>query len=71
MVTFKATPIVVSIHRSDEHPVFGEGALHLSMKDEGGGVFFNITNDGDGITAEMEELELILDLAKKMAKGEI
>jgi len=65
----------VSIHPSDEHPVFGAGALHLALEDDAGGYFFTlkqISTDGresQTLRIELEELKLCVKAGEKLLKG--
>jgi len=73
------TPIVYAIHKKGGHPLFDTDAIHISARDEAGGLFITIeqvcpsfTEEeyfGQGrITLELEELEEIgkvVELLKK------
>ena len=73
------TPIVYSIHKKEAHPLFGEDTLHITARDEAGGLFVTIeqvcpsfTSEeyfGKGkMTLELEELEdinKVVELLKK------
>ena len=72
---YKITPMSVSIHPSDEHPVFGTGAFHLELQDEAGGYFFKLTqiatdyHEEQVIRIELEELILCVKAGEKLLKG--
>jgi len=73
------TPIVYSIHKKGGHPLFSDDALHITARDEAGGLFVTIeqvnpsfTDEeyfGQGrITLELGELEergKVVELLKK------
>ena len=53
----KITPIAVSIHRESEHPLYGEGVIHLKLEDEAGGFFFEVSQEGQAFRVDFEELK--------------
>jgi len=65
-----ATILTVAIHRADSNPVYGRGALQVSVDDEGGGGYVKICELGDDIQncvhIDADELELIFRVAKKL-----
>lgn len=66
---YKTTVLKVSVTYRDSNPVFGEGTTHIELDDEGAGAFILLsqTSSTDGkLKLDMEELELIVDTAKKM-----
>jgi len=65
----KYTPIVVSIHRDTEHPIFGEGAIHLKLEDEAGGFFFDISQDGSSFRIDYAEILELAKAAKFLIEG--
>ena len=71
----KITPMSVSIHPSDEHPVFGVGVLHLTLEDDAGGYFFTLKqictdqHEEQTIRVELEELKLCVKAGEKLLKG--
>ena len=58
-----ATTLTVSIHRSDTHPVYGRGALQISIDDEGAGGYVKINEQDDDlehyVRIDADELELV------------
>jgi len=62
----KSTILKISIHRDNINPVFGEGATHVSIDDEGGGGFIVIENGEGKLRLELNELELITKTARKL-----
>ena len=71
--SIKITPIVVSVHRSDVNPVFGEQAIHVKVDDEAGGPFIILTSNGDNdageIRIDMDELEAVTKAARQLIHG--
>jgi hypothetical protein len=52
----------MSLHRSDQNPVYGAGVLTLSLEDEGGGAFFILKeNDVDDVSGANKEVRLDFD----------
>ncbi len=44
---YKQTIITISVHPEGVNPVFGEGSTHISLNDEGGGVFLQMSQSDD------------------------
>ena len=73
MSNLKRKPIVISVYRGDESPVFGEGATHVCLEDDGGGEFIVLrqthwsTQEGE-IRVDIDELNeimlAVMDLTK-------
>lgn len=66
------TPLMVSVHRTGDNPVYGEGAIKVTVEDEGGGPFIVLeSNDGmeDGLRIDMDELEAVTAAARKLISG--
>jgi len=65
-----ATILTVSIHRTDTNPVYGRGALQISIDDEGAGGFVKICELGDDlehyVSIDADELDLVFQEAKKL-----
>ena len=65
-----ATIIAVAIHRADNNPVYGRGALQVSIDDEGAGGYIKICELGDDmehcVRIDADELELVFKEAKKL-----
>lgn len=67
----KSTILSISIHRADKNPVFGEGVTHVTLQDEGGGVFLEIQQHHDvlhvgQIRLELDELLAVCEAGKKL-----
>lgn len=66
------TPLSVAIHRRSENPVYGEGAIHVSVDDTAAGAFLRIRSLLPGpqheaeISIEIEELKLVYTEAMKL-----
>lgn len=69
MSNLKITPIAVSIHRETEHPLFGEGAIHLKLEDEAGGFFFEVSQEGQAFRVDFEELKQLVVAGKLLLDG--
>ena len=64
---YLATTTAVTIHREGENFCFSEGATTLQMVDEAGGAFFLLSQEGrEPLRMELEELELLVEEAKKL-----
>lgn len=66
------TPLMVSVHRKGDNPVHGEGAIKVTVDDEGGGPFIVLdSNSGmeDGLRIDMDELEAVTAAARKLISG--
>lgn len=65
-----ATILTVAIHRPDSNPVYGRGALQVSVDDEGAGGYVKICELGDDfehcVRIDADELELVFKEAKKL-----
>ncbi len=66
------TPLMVSVHRKGCNPVYGEGAIKVTVDDEGGGPFIVLeSNEGmkDGLRIDMDELDAVTAAARKLISG--
>jgi len=65
-----STILTVVIHRADNNPVYGRGALQVSVDDEGAGGYIKICELGDDfehcVRVDADELELVFKEAKKL-----
>ncbi len=65
-----STILTVVIHRADNNPVYGRGALQVSVDDEGAGGYIKICELGDDfehcVRIDADELELVFKEAKKL-----
>jgi hypothetical protein len=68
-MALKLTPIAVSIHRDTEHPLFGEGAIHLKLEDDAGGFFFEVSQEGVSFKIDFEELKQLVVAGKFLLEG--
>ena len=69
---YSKTILMVSIHRQDENPVFGEGATHINIEDDAAGPYISITQTMEGLDVGqikidgIDELDLIVNAAKDL-----
>ena len=68
-MTLQITPISVSIHREDTNPIYSEGNILVSIQDEGGGYFFQLSQDTDKINIELDELKKCIAAAEFLLTG--
>jgi hypothetical protein len=65
-----ATILTISVHSPNESPVYGERSTHVSLDDEGGGVYIIIKEQGDRLDAEVRidpaEVPLVFETAMKL-----
>ena len=69
MNDYKTTMTKFAIHRTGDNPVFGEGVIHVSLDDEGGGSFLVLEQESQKIRITLEELELLVAEAKRLVEG--
>lgn len=74
MTPYKTTVIEMSVCNENDNPVFGDSVTKIKLTDEGGGFFIilsqnNESNNEYELRFDIEELEVILDTAKKMIKN--
>lgn len=62
----KQTPIVIAAHRDDESPIFGDHTTHVTLRNEGGGPYVNISQLGteDGVDLQLDELGAVVEAAR-------
>jgi len=64
------TILTIAVHSPNESPVYGERSLHVSLDDEGGGVYIIIKEQGDRLDAEVRidpaEVPLVFKTAMKL-----
>ena len=65
----KVTPIAVSIHRENEHPLFGEGVIHLKLEDEAGGFFFTVSQEEGSMRIDYDAIKQLAIAAKFLLDG--
>lgn len=62
-----ATITTVVIHPPDVNPCYGEQVIRLSMVDEAGGCFFELSQDEAGpIRCDLADLELLVAQARTL-----
>lgn len=71
---YKITPIIYSVHRKGDNPVFGESSIHVSLEDDGAGEFIVIRQSTDDaekgvIRLDFEEIPLISEAVELLKKG--
>ena len=71
MSNLTATPITVSVHKSEDSPIFGNSATHVTVCDDGGGPFIKLTQFHEKITAGVvilcqNELAMIAKVADEL-----
>lgn len=44
---YKQTILTISVHPVRVNPIFGEGSTHITLNDEGGGVFIEMSQSDD------------------------
>lgn len=55
------TILTISVHPFDHNPVYGGRSLHVSLDDEGGGVYITIRGQNDGSDGELCSGEVRID----------
>ena len=69
MRTIKTSAIKKAIYVDGKDPISGDGVVHVSVEDEGGGPFLVIENIDDNcgkIRIDLDELEAVLVAAREM-----
>lgn len=69
------TVIAMSVHSEGESAVFGEGATHVRVEDDGGGPFIvlhqvNESTEAGMVRLDADELELVLDAGRELLRQE-
>jgi hypothetical protein len=69
----KLTVTEIAIHKETESPVFGELTTKVRLEDEGGGVFFIISQSTDSglneIRMDFKEFEYLVAAINKLNEG--
>jgi len=68
-MNLQITPISLAIHREGESPIYSEGVTQVSLQDEGGGYFFQLIQESDKITLELDELKKCVAAAEFLLNG--
>ena len=63
------TPISVSVHYDSQNACFGEGVTLVALEDEAAGPFIMLTQEDKTLKFDIEELEVVLRVAKDLLKG--
>jgi hypothetical protein len=64
--------MAVSAHRAGESPIYGDGATHVTVADDGAGPYITLksndpdTPDGGGMRFDLDELEAIVRVAREL-----
>lgn len=75
MSNLKRKPIVISVYRGDDSPVFGEGSTHVCLDDDGGGEFIVLRQthwsikEGE-IRVDIDELNEIMLAVMDLTKAQ-
>lgn len=67
---FVKTVVGVAIHGKGTSPVFSESITLVELQDEGAGVFVKISQTGssNGVSLELDELNMVYNTAIEMLK---
>lgn len=63
-MSIKITPIAVSLHRETEHPLFGEGVIHLKLEDDAAGYYFSVSQDDVSFKIDEDEIKELVIASK-------
>ncbi len=70
MTTYKSTYISAAVHRVGDNPIINECSTTITICDEAGGAFISLTDSqGETIKLDPEELEMVVEVARKMLKA--
>ena len=71
---YKSMVTELSIYPETDNPIFGEGITKISLDDEGGGIFINISqpaNTTQGILSfNIDEIDIIFESIKVLIEQE-
>jgi hypothetical protein len=69
------TILTIAVHSPNESPVYGERSLHVSLDDEGGGVYIIIKEQSDKLNSEVRidpaEVPVVFETAMKLLAQQI
>lgn len=68
-MSIKITPIAVSLHRETEHPLFGEGVIHLKLEDDAAGFYFSISQDEVSFKIDVDEIKELVNASNFLIDG--
>ena len=64
------TILTIAVHLPNESPVYGERSLHVSLDDEGGGVYIIIKEQSDKLNSEVRidpaEVPVVFETAMRL-----
>jgi hypothetical protein len=64
------TILTIAVHPPNESPVYGERSLHVSLDDEGGGVYIIIKEQSDKLNSEVRidpaEVSVVFETAMRL-----
>lgn len=71
MTTYTTTPVALSVHPSDESPVYSERATHVRLEDDGAGPFILLKQchpemQPGEVRLDLQELEVVLAAAQQL-----
>ena len=70
MTTYKSTYIAAVVHQAGDNPIINEQSTTVTICDEAGGAFISLTDSqGETIKLDPEELEMVVEVARKMLKA--
>ena len=70
MTAYKCTYISAVIHRAGDNPIINECSTTVTICDEAAGAFVSLTDSGGAtIRLDPDELERVVEVARKMLKG--
>ncbi len=70
MTTWKTTYIAAVVHQAGDNPIINEQSTTVRLCDEAGGAFVSLTDcEGTTIRLDPEELEMVVEVARKMLKA--
>ncbi len=69
MTAYKSTYISAAVHIVGDNPIINEQSTTVTICDEAGGAFVSLT-DSEGTTIKLDpgELEMVVEVARKMLK---
>jgi hypothetical protein len=70
-VDYKVTELMVSVHATNDNPVFGVSSTHIKIEDEGSGGFIilsqtNEFNNPGELRFDLDELSIVYAEASKL-----
>ena len=70
MTTWKTTYISAVVHCAGDNPIINDHSTTVTICDEAGGAFISLTDSqGETIKLDPEELEMVVEVARKMLKA--